>query len=178
MTGLTDRAIADSRNPLDRSVKIVLLSGKDTLQLSNQGKQMKSGIMVSAIIVLSMLTPAAGRSQMKARVAWTSFASNMSGAWVAQEEGLFRKSGLEVELVHIPSTSRAIQVLLAGELQYTYMDGRTAVQATLKGADAVIVTGVANRLVFSFMARPEIKTFNNLKGKKLASRGLARRPTA
>ena len=70
---------------------------------------------------------------MKARVAWTSFASNMSGAWVAQEEGLFRKNGLEVELVHIPSTSRAIQVLLAGELQYTYMDGRTAVQATLKG---------------------------------------------
>lgn len=62
---------------------------------------------------------------MKARVAWTSFASNMSGTWVAQEEGLFRKNRLEVELVHIPSTSRAIQTLLAGELAYTYMDGRT-----------------------------------------------------
>lgn len=128
---------------------------------------MKSALVILTILILSALNPPAGRSQMKARVAWTSFASNMSGAWVAQEEGLFRKSGLEVELVHIPSTSRAIQVLLAGELQYTYMDGRTAVQATLKGADAVIVTGVANRLVFSFMARPEIKTFNNLKGKKI-----------
>src|SRR5690348_222504 len=61
---------------------------------------------------------------MKARVAWTSFASNMSGTWVAREEGLFRKNGLEVELVHIPSTSRAIQTLLAGELAYTYY-GRT-----------------------------------------------------
>ena len=106
-------------------------------------------------------------AQMKARVAWTSFASNMSGTWVAQEEGLFRKNGLEVELVHIPSTSRAIQVLLAGELAYTYMDGRTAVQATLRGADAVIVAGVANRLVFSFMARPEIKSFAGLRGKKI-----------
>ncbi len=47
------------------------------------------------------------------------------------------------------------------------MDGRTSVQATLKGADAVIITGVANRLVFSFIARPEIKNFNNLKGKKI-----------
>src|SRR6266403_1955998 len=111
-------------------------------------------------------TPAA-RSQMKARVAWTSFASNMSGTWVAQEEGLFKKNGLEVELIHIPSTSRAIQTLLAGELAYTYMDGRTAVQATLKGADAVIIAGVANRLVFSFIARPEIKNFNDLKGKKI-----------
>jgi len=30
-----------------------------------------------------------------------------------------------------------------------------------------IVAGVANRLVFSFMARSEIKTFNDLKGKKI-----------
>jgi len=91
----------------------------------------------------------------------------MSGTWVAQEEGLFRKNGLEVELVHIPSTSRAIQTLLAGELAYTYMGGRTAAEATLKGADVAIVAGVANRLVFSFMARSEIKTFNDLKGKKI-----------
>jgi NitT/TauT family transport system substrate-binding protein len=128
---------------------------------------MNSGIIGLTIALLALLSPALAFAQMKARVAWTSFASNMSGTWVAQEEGLFRKNGLEVELVHIPSTSRAIQVMLAGELQYTYMDGRTAVQATLKGADAVIVTGVANRLVFSFMARPEIKSFNQLKGKKI-----------
>lgn len=125
---------------------------------------MKSIVIVILIILMAaMSTPA----QMKARVAWTSFASNMSGTWVAQEEGLFNKNGLEVELVHIPSTSRAIQTLLAGELAYTYMDGRTSVQATLRGADAVIVTGVANRLVFSFMARPEIKSFNELRGKKI-----------
>ncbi|HWH76734.1 MAG TPA: ABC transporter substrate-binding protein, partial [Candidatus Binatus sp.] len=72
------------------------------------------------IAVLIMLSPCSGGAQMKARVAWTSFASNMSGTWVAQEEGLFRKNGLDIELVHIPSTSRAIQVMLAGEIQYSY----------------------------------------------------------
>jgi len=130
---------------------------------------MRARTIMSAVILLAAgwVLPAPANSQMKARVAWTSFASNMSGTWVALEEGLFRKNGLEVELVHIPSTSRAIQTLLAGELAYTYMDGRTAVQATLKGADVAIVAGVANRLVFSFMARSEIKTFNDLKGKKI-----------
>ena len=130
---------------------------------------MRARTIMSAVIWLAAgwVLSAPANSQMKARVAWTSFASNMSGTWVAQEEGLFRKNGLEVELVHIPSTSRAIQTLLAGELAYTYMDGRTAVQATLKGADVAIVAGVANRLVFSFMARSEIKTFNDLKGKKI-----------
>ena len=130
---------------------------------------MRAQTIMSAVIWLAagLVLPAPANSQMKARVAWTSFASNMSGTWVAQEEGLFRKNGLEVELVHIASTSRAIQTLLAGELAYTYMDGRTAVQATLKGADVAIVVGVANRLLFSFMARSEIKTFNDLKGKKI-----------
>ena len=112
-------------------------------------------------------TPRVGSAQMKARVAWTSFASNMSGTWVAQEEGLFKTNGLDVELVHIPSTSRAIQVMLAGELQYSYMDGRNSVTAALKGADVVILAGVANRLVFSFMARPEIKSFKDMKGRRI-----------
>ena len=62
---------------------------------------------VVLIVLFVVLSPRAGNAQMKARVAWTSFASNMSGTWVAQEEGLFRKNGLDVELVHIPSTSRA-----------------------------------------------------------------------
>ena len=122
---------------------------------------------VALIVVLVMLSPRHGGAQMKARVAWTSFASNMSGTWVAQEEGLFKKNGLEVELVHIPSTSRAIQVMLAGEIQYSYMDGRNSVTAALKGADVVILAGVANRLVFSFMSRPEFKNLAELRGKKI-----------
>ena len=47
--------------------------------------------------------------------------------------------------------------MLAGEIAFTYMDGRNAVQAGFKGVDVVILAGVANRLVFSFMSRPEIK---------------------
>jgi NitT/TauT family transport system substrate-binding protein len=57
--------------------------------------------------------------------------------------------------------------MLAGELNYSYMDGRNSVTAALKGTDVVIVAGVANRLVFSFMARPEIKSFAEMKGRKI-----------
>ena len=49
---------------------------------------------IALIVLFALLSPRAGGAQMKARVAWTSFASNMSGTWVAQEEGLFRKNGL------------------------------------------------------------------------------------
>jgi len=117
------------------------------------------------VFVIATVLPV--EAQMKVRLCWTSFASNMSGSWVAYEEGLFKKNGLDVELIHIPSTSRAIQAMLAGEMAFSYTDGRTAVQAALKGVDVVMLAGAANRFVFSFMARPEIKRISDLKGKKI-----------
>lgn len=113
---------------------------------------MKSA-MIAAVLVLGGAISAPASAQMKARVAWTSFASNMSGTWVAQEEGFFKKNGLEVELVHIPSTSRAIQVMLAGELNYSYMDGRNSVTAALKGDD-VDVRNQFRRSEHSFHGEP------------------------
>jgi ABC-type nitrate/sulfonate/bicarbonate transport system substrate-binding protein len=127
----------------------------------------KSLLVQALLFLIGIVLPAPAAAQTKTRIAWTSFASNMSGTWVAQEEGFFKKNGLDVELVHIPSTSRAIQTMLAGEIAFSYLDGRNSVQANLKGADVVILAGVANRLVFSFMARPEIKNFADLRGRKI-----------
>ena len=121
--------------------------------------------ITTALIFVALASSAA--AQTKVRLCWTSFASNMSGSWVAYEEGFFKKNGLDVELIHIPSTSRAIQAMLAGEMAYSYTDGRTAVQAAIKGADVVMLAGAANRFVFSFMARPEIKKIGDLRGRKI-----------
>jgi len=86
---------------------------------------------------------------------------------MAQQEGLFRKNGLEVELIHIPSSSRGIQAILAGEIAFSFMDGVNAVQANLKGANLVLIAGATNRQVFSLMAKPEIKRIADLRGKKV-----------
>jgi len=121
--------------------------------------------IITVLVLLAIASPLT--AQTKVRLCWTSFASNMSGSWVAYEEGLFKKNGLEVELIHIPSTSRAIQAMLAGEMAFSYTDGRTVVQAALKGVDVVMLAGAANRFVFSFMARPDIKKVSDLRGKKI-----------
>jgi NitT/TauT family transport system substrate-binding protein len=90
-----------------------------------------------------------------------------SGMFMAQQEGLFRKNGLDVELIHIPSSSRGIQTILAGEIAFSFMDGVNAVQANLKGANLLLVAGATNRQVFSLMAKPEIKRIADLRGKKI-----------
>ncbi|MBM4260682.1 MAG: hypothetical protein FJ145_04475 [Deltaproteobacteria bacterium] len=42
---------------------------------------------------------------------------------MAEQAGLFKKHGLDVELLHIASSSRGIQAILAGEIAFSYMDG-------------------------------------------------------
>ena len=86
---------------------------------------------------------------------------------MAQQEGIFKKNGLDVELIHIASSSRGIQAILAGEIAFSYMDGSNLAQANLKGANIAFVAGATNRQVFSLMAKPEFKRITDLRGKKI-----------
>ncbi len=108
-----------------------------------------------------------GASQTPVRINWTAVTGAQSGMFMAKQEGLFKKHGLDVELIHIPSSSLAIQAILAGEIAFSFMDGSNASQAYLKGADLVLIAGATNRQVFSLMAKPEIKRISDLRGKKI-----------
>jgi NitT/TauT family transport system substrate-binding protein len=119
------------------------------------------------ITVLAILTATSAWAQKAVRINWTAVTGAQSGMFMAQQEGLFKKNGLEVELIHIPSSSRGIQAILAGEISFSFMDGSNAVQANLKGANLLLVAGATNRQVFSLMAKPEIKRIADLKGKKI-----------
>ncbi len=106
-------------------------------------------------------------AQNPVRINWTAVTGAQSGLFMAKQENLFKKNGLDVELVHIPSSSRGIQSILAGEIAFSFMDGVNAAQANLKGANLTLVAGATNRQVFSLMAKPEIKRIADLKGKKI-----------
>ena len=106
-------------------------------------------------------------AQQKVRLNWGAISGVMGAIWVAQQEGLFKKYGLDVELIHIASTSRAIQSMLSGEIQYTTADALNSIQAVGAGADVVMVCEGVNRFVFSIMARPDLKRLADLKGKKI-----------
>jgi ABC-type nitrate/sulfonate/bicarbonate transport system substrate-binding protein len=128
---------------------------------------MKHYVLLPVALINLMILAVPAWAQMRVRLNWTALAGTQSGLWVAHEEGIFKRNGLEVELLHIPSSSRAIQAMLAGEIGISYGDGRNAVQANLTGAHMALIAGASNRLVFSFMARPEIKTVGALRGKKI-----------
>jgi ABC-type nitrate/sulfonate/bicarbonate transport system substrate-binding protein len=119
------------------------------------------------VVVYFLATVSSAGAQQKVRLNWGAISGVMSAIWVAQEEGLFIKHGLDVELIHIASTSRAIQSMLSGEIHYTTADALNSIQAVGAGADVVMFCEGVNRFVFSIMARPEIKRMADLKGKKI-----------
>jgi len=128
---------------------------------------MQKAIRFSMVVFLMALFSASAGAQQKIRINWTAVTGAQSGMHMAQQEGLFKKNGLDVELIHIPSSSRGIQTILAGEIAFSFMDGNNEVQANLKGANLALVAGATNRQVFSLMARPEIKKISDLRGKKI-----------
>jgi len=128
---------------------------------------MKTGALIAILITLIAISAIPAAAQTPVRINWTAVTGAQSGMFMAKQEGLFKKNGLDVELIHIPSSSRGIQAILAGEIAFSFMDGSNAAQATLKGANIVLVAGATNRQVFSLMAKPELKKITELKGKKV-----------
>src|SRR5918996_4150957 len=129
--------------------------------------RMRRRLITLFVSLLAIGTAVPSSAQMKVRVNWTAVTGAQSGMFMAQQEGLFKKNAVDVELIHIPSSSRAIQAILAGEIAISFMDGSNAAQANLKGANLALVGGATNRQVFSLMAKPEFKRITDLRGKKI-----------
>jgi NitT/TauT family transport system substrate-binding protein len=126
---------------------------------------MRFVIAIAILVQLGMDAPS--WAQNKVRLNWGAISGVMSPIWVAQEEGLFKKHGLDIELIHIASTSKAIQSMVSGEIQFTTADALNSIQAVAAGADVVMVCEGVNRFVFSIMARSDLKRVADLKGKKI-----------
>ena len=128
---------------------------------------MKKWQINSVLVGMSLFLAVPALAQNPVRINWTAVTGAQSGMFMAHQEGLFKKHGADVELIHIPSSSRGIQAILAGEISFSFMDGANAAQANLKGASLALVAGATNRQVFSLMAKPEFKRIADLKGKKI-----------
>ena len=101
------------------------------------------------------------------RVAYSAISGAMSSLWVAQEGGYFKREGLDVELLYIGGGSLLIQSMISGDVPFAYGPSVPVINASLRGADLVLVGNTGNSLVFSIMTRPELKQPANLKGKRV-----------
>ena len=95
--------------------------------------------------------------------------SEREGAlFVARDQGLFRKQGLDVDLVYVSSAPVALASIAAGDSQINTASVSGAVLGAMAGGlDLVFIAGLVNRLTGTIVSSPEIKTPAELKGKTI-----------
>jgi ABC-type nitrate/sulfonate/bicarbonate transport system substrate-binding protein len=120
--------------------------------------------LVVVLVLFSLSGPTYG--QEKIRVGQGSVSLQSGLMYIAQDRGLFAKYGLVSEIIYIPGGSINVQVLVSGNLDLSQLSGAPGVAANLEGADLVYFLGLLDKLNYQLVTRPEIKSAEQLKGKK------------
>ena len=102
---------------------------------------------------------------------------SQSMPWIAKEAGLFRKYGLDFDLVHIASSPTVTAAMLGGNAEVALTGGEGIIRAYVQGAtDFVFIGSVKNLLTHSLLAKPEIKKIEDLKRKKIGINRIGSNP--
>lgn len=108
----------------------------------------------------------AGAQDLKRiKIGYPAISYNQIHIWVAKDAGLFRKQGLDAEIVFFRGGQTATQALVAGDPPIINIG--LVVQAGLQGHDAVLIASTENTYNYSVVARPGIATVEQLKGRRL-----------
>jgi NitT/TauT family transport system substrate-binding protein len=121
-------------------------------------------LLAGALLWLTSHQLAWSQTRTKLNVVYPAVTGVMTALWVAAESNAFQKYGLDVTLVYIASAPQVVRVMLAGESQVVVTGGAPVVNANLSGADFVFVGGIVNVPAFYVMARPEIRSLEDLRG--------------
>ena len=105
----------------------------------------------------------------KIKIGYPAISYNQIHIWVAHDAGLFRKHGLDTEIVFFRGGQMATQALVAGDPPIVNIG--TVVQAGLQGHDVVLIASSENTYNYSIVARPGTTRIEQLKGKRLGVSG-------
>jgi ABC-type nitrate/sulfonate/bicarbonate transport system substrate-binding protein len=127
----------------------------------------KQLVISFAVIFFTFSGAAQSQTLPKVRAAYTSIGIQFDPVYIMKELDLTRKYGLDMDMLFVPVSSRAIQAALAGEIQFLTSGGVANINANATGADFVGLTATLDTFVFKILANPEVKKPEQLRGKKI-----------
>jgi len=137
----------------------------------SDGRRREMGKRISAGLLLILLF--AGQQVQAAELAPINFVSSGSAGIVemikfSQKQGFFKKQGLEVTMIYVPSGVLAAQTVISGSALIANNSVSDILNAIAAGAPLKILTVNIDRFQHLFVARPGINSPKEMKGKKVA----------
>ena len=105
---------------------------------------------------------------LKLVVGYAALNARVSPLWLADEQGYLAKYGLQVEQVYLRGAPTLVAGLASGDIQLGRSGGSATLAAIGAGHDFKIVATFSSRNTYDFIARPNIKRAEDLRGKKIA----------
>ena len=128
------------------------------------------------LLIALLFSSSASLALDKIRVGLSSVSALHGALWVAQDKGLFRKHGIEPEVIVVGGASAGgVSALIAGDVQFLSGTGEAVINANLRGADVIMVASVLNKGVQRLMVQAQLSAPADLNGKRI---GITRFGTA
>jgi len=124
-------------------------------------------IAVTLSLAFGLITPGAAQLR-KLNIAYTATSPYQAALIIAKEAGIFKKHGLDPQLILTPGGSLGFQAMMGGDVAMVLADGSSAVTSNLAGADVVIIASFLNTFPYSLISIPEVKKVDQLVGGKVA----------
>jgi len=131
----------------------------------------RAGLILLCELICALCLGVPSFAQDRVRIAYVGPSLSNLPLLAAKETGIFARHKLDVEILLLTSQLSAV-ALGAGELEYVAGVGPGSVGGTLAGIPSRAVWVVSNRILHSVVAQPEVKSLQDLRGKKIGVTGL------
>ena len=102
------------------------------------------------------------------KIAYSGVSASGTPLWLAKEQGIFTKHGLEADLVTVRSAPIQVSALVSNEVQFVRGSVSSMLTAAAQGAKLkILFTLFAERASYDFLVSPSITHPRDLRGKKI-----------
>ena len=134
------------------------------------GNVVRSAVAAAAVLMLAAPSVRAADTVTVGTVG--SASANLWPVLIGVDKGFFAAQDVKVDIVYVQSSAQMIQQLTSGSLDITMSTGLVdPIRAIEKGAPIAIVRFESQSPPYALVAKPEIKSLKDLKGKTISLGG-------
>ena len=126
------------------------------------------GFIVTAFILVTYDDPSyAASAPFKSVIGYATISASSLALWLAQDEKLFAKNGIDADLVFMPGSPTLIAAINSGAIAVGFTGGTAILAAAAGGADFKVLAASHVRANHDLVVKPEIKRAEDLRGKRI-----------
>jgi ABC-type nitrate/sulfonate/bicarbonate transport system substrate-binding protein len=126
--------------------------------------KLKQALIIAPVVLLTLFSVQAQGKNLV--IGTSSVVLTNTPIWVGINKKFFEESGLSVQYI-VMRSDLAVKGLISGDVDYM-QSASSVLRAAVAGAPLVTILGVYNRTFFDLVAKPEIKSVSDLRGKAIA----------